>query len=251
MWIWLTLHDSRLGVPQGWLRAADVERFVAVDAAMRLIDDELTELRTRARNEADACLAEAQARAAQILEDAVGTARERVAVVEADARRQAQADAMAAWHARRLEQTLAQAASVEAQQEALARLVTTAVERVLRSEPARGLFDKALTQVGELLQEAGAATLRVHPEDLEAASEAVADAQGGPMREARIDVVADETLKPGACLFDSAQGSLDASLEVQLEALRAAIAQACLQLSSERAGPGAEALAESDAGDPP
>ncbi|MFE8646288.1 FliH/SctL family protein [Sphingomonas sp. NCPPB 2930] len=251
MWIWLTLHDSRLGVPHGWLRAAEVERFVAVDEVMRLIDDEVTELRTRARDDADACLMDAQARAAQILEEAAGTARERVAAAEADARQRAEAAAMAAWHARRLEQTLAQAASMEAQQEALARLVTTAIERLVRSEPARGLFDKALVQVGELLQGAGAATLRVHPDDLGAAREAVSDAHGGSMPEARIDVVADETLKPGACLFDSPQGSLDASLEVQLEALRGAIAQACLLLSVERTEARAEVLTESEAGGAP
>ncbi|WAC71588.1 type III secretion system stator protein SctL [Roseateles sp. SL47] len=231
MWTWLALRNDKLGVPDGWLRAAEVERFVEAGAAMRLIDEEVDGLRARAREEAEACLADARAQARQIVEDAERQASELASLTEAQARRDAQASVLEAWHARRLEHVLAQATSMEARLEALARLVTTAVERVLRSEPARGLFDKALMHVGELLRETSAATLRVHPDDLAAAQEAVALSQGAYSRQAQIDVVADEALAPGACLFDSAQGSLDASLDVQLEALRSAIGQACARLS--------------------
>lgn len=231
LWMWLELPGAQLGVPQGWLRAADVERFVEASDVVAQMDAALGEIRERGQAQAQACLADAQARADQILAEAAAEAQAIMTRVHEEAGRQARQEVLQDWHARRLDVVLAQAASLEAQRDGLARLVTTAVERVLRAEPARGLFDKALAHVGELMRDATGATLRVHADEVDMARAAVDDAQRHEGSRARIEVVSDQRLHPGACVFDSAQGSLDASLEVQLAALRGAIEQACIRFT--------------------
>lgn len=235
MWTWLDLHGSKLGVPHGLLRAGEIERFVEAEAAVGAIREEVDGIRQRAQAEAEALVADAAQRAQQIVEEAEQRAQAVADEAFEEGRARGEAEALEAWHARRLDQALEQAVGFEAQQDALARIVMAGVERVLRAEPARGLFEKALAHVGELMREASGATLRVHPDDEPAAREALATTQGLRAPNARIELVCDTALPPGACLFDSEHGSLDASLQVQLAALRSAIAGACVRFAHEQA----------------
>jgi type III secretion system HrpE/YscL family protein len=67
-------------------------------------------------------------------------------------------------------------------------------------------------------------TLRVCPEDHEAAGALLAEWEGGENISRRVRVVRDGAVSPGGCIVESELGSVDGRIETQLEAIRKALA---------------------------
>jgi type III secretion protein L len=110
---------------------------------------------------------------------------------------------------------------------ALVDVVMQAVELVVRGTDRQDLLAKALESVDMLVRQARWARLRVHPSAVEAARAALADHALGPATHMDIvGVVADADVGLDGCIFETDVGIADASLDVQLEALRVAVAAA-------------------------
>ncbi|WP_429499662.1 type III secretion system stator protein SctL [Robbsia andropogonis] len=111
----------------------------------------------------------------------------------------------------------------------VADLVVAAVERIVADQPPAVLFGQARQAVERIIDDNSTLRIRVHPEEYDAAANAFNDAAvawRARGRSVSVDVTADRSLMPGSCICDSDLGSLDASLSVQLEAVRAAVTRA-------------------------
>jgi type III secretion protein L len=247
MWAWFEAGSFELALADGLVRRAQVPSF---EETSQLIDElrrhaqdcraaalaAAARIEADARRAADAVLQQARADAAQIVLQAGEQAQALYADAQAQGRVAGDAEGAQRWHERHQRLAAALDSDLAPRRAQIARVVATAVERIVRAEPASSLFEKALRDVGELLREAAAATLRVHPLDRAEAGAALRGLQGMPDPGSRVELVGDESLARGACLFESALGMLDASLEVQLAALAAALAAAADPLPREDGG---------------
>ena len=112
-------------------------------------------------------------------------------------------------------------------------IVMEAVGLLTRGGDRTWLLAKALEAVSGLLKQARWARLTVHPSQLEAAHRAL---EGMPPQDGfhrLISVEADVGLGLEDCLFETDAGIADASLEVQLNAIRASVAQAVADFAKE------------------
>jgi len=100
-------------------------------------------------------------------------------------------------------------------------IVADAVAVLLRQADRAALLGAAIEAVDGLLKQARWARLRVHPDQADAARAALA-AAAIPIA----TVLVDPTLGLDACSFETDVGIADASLQVQLDALRVAVQQA-------------------------
>jgi type III secretion protein L len=246
MWTWFEAGSLELALADGLVRRAQVPSF---EEASQVIDElrrhahdgraaalaAAANIEAQARRAAEAVLQQARADAEQIVMQAGEQAQAMYAEAQTQGRVAGDAEGAQRWHERHQRLAVALDNDLAPRRAQIARVVATAVERIVRAEPAGSLFEKALRDVGELLREATAATLRVHPLDRAEAEAALRSLQGMPDPGSRVEIVADESLARGACLFESALGTLDASLEVQLAALAAALADAADPLPREAA----------------
>ncbi|HLK93947.1 MAG TPA: FliH/SctL family protein [Polyangia bacterium] len=179
-----------------------------------------------ARVEADALLARARAEAAAIRGEA-GATRE-------DARREG-------FAAGRAEGLADAAAALAAAREEAARLVEASrpVALALASKMAERIVGRAVALQPETMAEiagealaacrpgAGAARVRVHPDDLaavEARRGALAERAGAVPLEA-LEIIGDETVGRHGCVIETPRGIVDARLATQLAALERAVAE--------------------------
>lgn len=140
---------------------------------------------------------------------------------EAAARRRL--DAVVERLARSVEELASLRARLRRQAEAdLVHLAVAIARRILRREltldpeAIGGLVHAALQRLaGQEISR-----VRVHPELAAAVSRALAEGQGAP----RADVVADARLEPGAVIFETERGDLDASVETQLAEIERGLA---------------------------
>jgi type III secretion protein L len=114
---------------------------------------------------------------------------------------------------------------------ALAELIVEAVTLIAKDLDRRALLARAFEQLHTSFSDVSWARVRVHPEAADAARAALDElcSETGVGKLAR--VMPDETLPRDACLFESELGVVDASLDTQLQAIRAAIVQATQRLS--------------------
>jgi type III secretion protein L len=220
--IWLRGGVSRVGLEHGVLRAADVQALVSLEA-----------LRGELVRERDGVIAEARSQAAEIVEAAHRDAQlirsneqERVdaavrAGFEEGVRRNAKE-----WHEQQARNAVARSDAMHRMHETLAGIVTSAVERIVHTEPRDSLYQRALRNVQALTRGVSQLTLRVGPADIDAARLGVSEARQLAPEGVQLEVAVDPGLKPGSCIFESEHGILDASLETQLDALRAAMQRA-------------------------
>jgi type III secretion protein L len=116
-------------------------------------------------------------------------------------------------------------AMVQAMQPQLAEIVVSAIELLAREMDRQALVSRALEVLHASLREVRWARLRVHPDSAEAAQAALDefDRRSGLGKLAR--VVMDESLPTHGCVLESERGTVDASLDTQLEAIRSAITE--------------------------
>lgn len=232
MVIWLGARAAGIGVEGGILRAGETQTVMAANDLCLHLEQQREQLMLNAQRQAQTlvktALADAQAK--------VATARREADALLAQARTEAEASvqrgyeegrraAVLEWHARKARERDEKAQALRAIHGQLAEIVTTAVERIVHTQDGEALYQRALRSVRSLTRGAASLALRVSSADYEQARAALASAPARP-NGMSVEVSVDNALQPGSCIFESELGILDASLEVQLEGLRAAMNRA-------------------------
>ncbi len=211
-----------LGVEDGILRAAEVDGAAELDALRRAMDAQRDEILAQAREQAQSVLTEAHEEAARLLEAARAEAdRLRHDACEAG-RRQAALE----WHERQTVQAIDNAQVLRGMHEKLAMIVTGAVERIVHTEERAALYQRALRSVRSFARGASTLALRVSADDHAHARAALDSLKALQTQGLHIEVSVDPALRAGSCVFESEVGILDASLQTQLDGLRAAMDRA-------------------------
>lgn len=236
MVIWLHGAASEVGVEDGILPAALVGGVADFDALRRSMDAQREQLLEAARAEAQALLARAR--------DDVDRMRE-AARIEAERMRQEACEAgrrQAAleWHRQQTGSVIDKAQMLHDMHGKLAAIVTAAVERIVHTEQREALYQRALRSVQGLARGASTLALRVNTADYEHARAAIESLQALQAHGLHIEVSVDPALPPGGCVFESEVGILDASLQTQLDGLRAAMDRAVRKALTDGDAPGEE-----------
>jgi type III secretion system HrpE/YscL family protein len=233
MLIWSHPGGAALLAERGIVRAHEFGAVLQLDEVLSLAREQALATREGAEDEAARIVDEAGQQARRLLVAAHAEAerlREQAgAHAQAEAARgyaDGQREAATQWHAQFAQLQAGHAAALAGMEERLAGIVALAVERIVCLQPREAVFARALQGVRGALREAGGARLRVHPDDAAAAHAALAADEGAQAERLPVQVEADASLAPGACIFESHLGRLDASLDVQLAGVRAALERA-------------------------
>jgi type III secretion protein L len=222
MVIWLHGTAGGAGLEDGIVPAALAGGVAELDALRRSMDEQRDQLLAAARVEAQALLEQAREEAARLQEAArAEAARARQEAYDAG-RRQAALE----WHEQQTGSVIDKAQVLRNMHEKLATIVTAAVERIVHTEQREALYQRALRSVQGLARGASTLALRVNAADYEHARSAIESLQALQTQGLHIEVNVDPALAPGGCVFESEVGILDASLQTQLEGLRAAMDRA-------------------------
>ncbi|MFV8604831.1 type III secretion system stator protein SctL [Ralstonia pseudosolanacearum] len=241
MVIWLR-REAALGVSSDVIRAADRHRVVELDAAVQAVYEERDAVLAAARAKAEAIVAQARA----VADDLIKDANERAANSEQLGYAEGQRKALAEFHASMVARAYSEAESTRRVEARLQTAVMQAVERIVLESDRQALFARVASTLGGVLQSQARLTLRVCPAELDAARAAFARAVEGGLLNATVEVLADDSTKPGDCRCEWDHGVADASLSVQLAALRKAIAPSA-SVPAEAAQPAAAEDEEEDA----
>lgn len=222
MVIWLHGRTGDVGVEDGIVPAAHVGELAEFDRLRHALEERHAHIVQAAHDEAHALLAQARQEAEQLLAQAQADAERLRQEAYEDGLRKAALE----WHEQQTGQVIDKAQMVRGMHEKLATIVTAAVERIVHTEERGALYQRALRSVQGLAQGASALALRVNAADYEHAQAAIASLKALQMHGLNIEVKVDPALKPGGCVFESEVGILDASLQTQLDGLRAAMDRA-------------------------
>lgn len=204
------------------------------------IAQQATERAQRARQDHDQLVASAKQEAAAILQQAresaaaiVAGARNEQARIEESARvsgmsaakELARKDALAAveravraFEAADRELRAMKAEYLRAAADGILDITTLVLERILRGRVAidRELVQRTIVEAVKEISAVDRITLRVHPDDLAAASECKAEIMNMVENLSDVDVVADSAITAGGVLIETSFGRVDARLETQL-----------------------------------
>jgi type III secretion protein L len=222
MVIWLNGAVCNAGVEDGILPAAQVASLGELDALRRSLAEQREAIVQSAHDEAQALLTQARQQAAQLLESARVEAQRAQQQGYEEGRR----EAVLEWHEQQAGKSIDKAEALRRMHEKLAAIVTSAVERIVHTEERGALYQRALRSVQGLTRGASTLALRVNAADFEYARAALGSLQSLGSHGLSVDVSVDPALKPGSCIFESEVGILDASLQTQLDGLRAAMDRA-------------------------
>ncbi|MGF6483159.1 type III secretion protein L [Paraburkholderia sp. JPY419] len=217
--------STRVGAAAEIMGAAEFGALVALDEGFRALRSEREAVLAAAREEAARLVDAGRAEAAGLVEQA---RRERETAA-AEGYREGEQRALADWFERTAQAGDAHARLLGHMRERLAAVVSVAVERVVRVEQRGLLFERALSEVDRIAGSATYLNIAVHPDDHDHARIAF-DRLAVRWREIGqafpLSVVADRRLAPGSCIAESDFGTVDASLETQLRAMRNAVSRA-------------------------
>lgn len=121
---------------------------------------------------------------------------------------------------------------LRALQPALAELVLEAISLLAKDIDREALIGRALEQLHSAMQGASWARLRVHPDSMRVAESALIEFSHRTGLGKLARAVADESLPVDGCVLESDAGRVDASLQVQLRAIREAVSAAANSLLS-------------------
>ncbi|KWD82854.1 type III secretion system stator protein SctL [Burkholderia ubonensis] len=217
--------DLCIDAPHGVLRRDAFETVEALDAALDALAAERDAVLRAARDDAERIAADARTRA-DALVSAAQREHDSAYARGYDAGR---AQAIADWHAQAADSFEQERRVRDRMRERLAELVAAAVQQMVRAEDARGLFARAAETVERVVAGASYLTVRVCDADYDAAREQfglLADAWRRQGRNVPVDVVVEPRVARGTCVCESDFGTVDASLDTQLNAIRAALARA-------------------------
>ncbi|RDU96748.1 type III secretion system stator protein SctL [Trinickia dinghuensis] len=259
MIVWLRRHVSEplscgerigVGVEGAVVRRETLAQLVELDEGCLALARQHREILAAAQEEAAALIAQA-AGDAQALHEAAqrecDTAHERG--YEAGRR-----DALADWYGRTARQLAQRHAMQRSLSSRIAELVVGAVEKIVTTESPAALFARATEAVERIVDGGSYLRVHVHPDEHEAAAlafEGAAERWHELGRAVALTVSADSSLEPGACLCETDIGSVDASLRVQLDAVRTAVERAVRRAGrAEREGRRGDDGDDGDARDP-
>ncbi|VWC48502.1 type III secretion system protein HrpB [Burkholderia lata] len=218
-------EDLCFDAPHGVLRRDAFEMVQALDAALDALAAERDAVLHAARDEAERIGADARAQAGALVE----AARREHDGAYARGYDAGRAQAIADWHAKAADAFEQERRVRDKMRERLADLVAAAVQQMVRAEDARGLFARAAETVERVVSGASYLTVRVCDADYDTAREQfglLADAWRRQGRNVPVEVVVEPRVARGTCVCESDFGTVDASLDTQLNAIRAALGRA-------------------------
>ncbi|MGU7773006.1 type III secretion system stator protein SctL [Burkholderia sp. MR1-5-21] len=175
--------------------------------------------------DASAVIATARDEAARIVADAQREFDTRQAAGYDEGMRRAQRDHAA--HA--YTQALAAARTMESMKDAMAEIVVKAVRAIVGEMSTRALYEAALARIAPLVRDEPFLTVRVAPGRRDEMTDALAGAFAAQSNRQTIRVVEDARLERHACTVETPSGRIDASLDLQIDALRQAIRRDALK----------------------
>lgn len=218
MAVWLKYGEDVIGIDDGIVRRAD---FAALMETCELAERAAT-LLTQAAEEAVAIMGEATQNARQTLQIAEREGEK----LKAEAFSQGLRDAAARWAEDMTHKAFEAHQSVQRASERLAELVSLAAQRVIEVEDKDGLYRRALRTVSHLAKDSKTLVLHIGADDIDYARSAVAGIAAEMGIEVPLEVKIDGRLTAGGCVLESDFGVIDASMGLQLEAVKQAISKA-------------------------
>jgi type III secretion protein L len=222
MVVWLRYGQNSVGITDGLIRAADFANLMAAEDAFSSLNEESRQLLESTQNTCAQLLAATTARAEALMNEA----EQARASAEAEGLSLGHERALDEWTARAVDQAIESREMLERQKLRLRDIVSLSVERLVGEIDRKALFVGALKTISKLVQDVPLLTLRVHESDLGAARAAIDESLAQSGLSCTIDVLAVSGLEPGACLFESDRGVIDAGLGHQLQSVRRAVARA-------------------------
>ncbi|HZZ05936.1 type III secretion system stator protein SctL [Paraburkholderia sp.] len=164
----------------------------------------------------------------------IATAREEAERIVAAAQREFEARQAAGYEeglrraqkeyaAQTYSQALSAAKTMESMKDSMAEIVVKAVRAIVGEMKPQQLYEAALTRIMPLVRDEPFLIVHVAPGRSDEMKEALAGAFAGQALSQKIRVVEDAQLATRACMVETPSGRIDASLDLQIDALRQAI----------------------------
>ena len=228
------------------VRRESFAAIVDLDAAAQEIEHQREAIMAEAHARAQALVDEAQAEAAGLREDA----RHEYETAAARGYESGREQGLAEWYERCARSAAGQRRVQSLLRERIVELVVDATEQIVRNVDVSALFARSAEVVERLVEGSTYLRVRVHPDD-EAAAVGEFDRLAAIWRERghgiAVTVLADRAVARGACLCESDLGTVDAGLDTQLAALRAAVTRAVARTAAPNAAEADAADADADA----
>jgi type III secretion protein L len=219
------------GVTEDIVRAEEFATLVDLDRTCLAMSQERQALLDAAHVKAGEIIAAANAQSVQMVDDA----QRRYNEAEQRGYQAGSERALADWFERLAQAEKAHTDVQNRIRERLARIVVAAVEQIIKVEQRDRLFERALCEVDRIADGASYLRVIVHPEDLASAQQTFSRL-GARWRELGqnfpLYVEAAHDVRPGNCVCESDFGTIDASLDIQLQAMREAVSRALKRASS-------------------
>jgi type III secretion protein L len=168
--------------------------------------------------DASAVIATARDEAARIVADAQREFDRRQAAGYDEGMRRAQRE-----HAAQAYTQALAAARMESMKDAMADIVVKAVRAIVGEMSTQTLYEAALARIAPLVRDEAFLIVRVAPGRQDEMRDALDRAFAGQSNRQRIRIVEDAQLERHACTVETPSGRIDASLDLQIDALRQAI----------------------------
>jgi type III secretion protein L len=218
MAFWIRSGELELGVSDGVLRQAHFAQVV-----------DICGLTTLAANK----LSQASDRASVIVAEALLDAEKRIAAanlestsIRADAKQQGLRDAAERWAQEMAEKAFDAQRSMQCASDRLAELVSLATQRVIEVEDKEGLYRRALRTVRHLADGSKTLVLHIGADDADYARSVVGQLTQELGIAIPLEVKVDARLSTGGCVLESDYGVIDASIGLQIQAVKRAITKA-------------------------
>jgi len=241
MAFWLRTGALDIGVSDGVVRSDDFATLMQAceitnEAAQRLAKagDEAATIVAQALQRAQQCLAEAQDESGRI---------------RAQAYEQGMREAVERWAREMAEKAFDAHRSMQRASDRLAELVSLATQRVIEVEDKDGLYRRALRSVRQMADDSKTLVLHIGVDDADYARTVVSQLAQEIGIPVPLEVKVDSRLVSGGCVLESDYGVIDASMGLQIQAVKQAIGKAAraalgrMQDSEFVAGPAARAAA--------
>ena len=214
MAFWLRTGDLDVGVSDGVVRGADFATLVEACEINALAAHKLLQ----ASEEASAIMAEALRAAEERIEAALGECGR----IRYEAREQGLRDAAERWAQEMAEKAFDAHRSIRRASDRLAELVSLATQRVIEVEDKDGLYRRALRTVRHLATDSKTLVLHIGADDADYARSVVGQLAEEIGIVVPLEVKVDSRLVAGGCVLESDYGVIDASLGLQIQAVKQA-----------------------------
>ena len=218
MAFWLRTGDLDIGVSDGVVRGADFASLVQACELNSMAAQHLLQ----AGEEASAIVAEALRQAELRISQALGECGR----IRAEAREEGLRDAAERWAHEMAEKAFDAQRSIQRASDRLAELVSLATQRVIEVEDKDGLYRRALRTVRHLASDSKTLVLHIGADDAEYARSVVGQLAEEIGIAVPLEVKVDSRLLSGGCVLESDYGVIDASLGLQIQAVKKAISKA-------------------------